>query len=111
MATQAHQEKGGLIAIQLNHDGSEASILWERNDIRNPLSGIMIEDNLLFTSIYRKNDWLSLDPLTGETKASWTGPLHGNLTYADERLYILSHDGDVGLGRVTQDTIEILGTF
>lgn len=45
MAAETYDGEGGFIAIQLSEDGSSATVLWERKDIRNALSGFIIRNN------------------------------------------------------------------
>ena len=92
MASEASKVKGGFIAIELNKDGSDAKILWNKGDLRNMLSGFIILDNYIYSSMYRQNDWHCINALTGETVYTWKGG-YGSITYADNRFYILGSMG------------------
>ena len=85
--------KGGFIAIKLNGNGSDASILWKRN-LSNLMAGFIIKDNVLYTSTYRKKMWHCLNALTGETIYTWEGG-DGTISFADNRFYILGTMGSI----------------
>jgi len=111
MATDSYNNEGGIVAIELNDDGSEASILWERKDIRNLLNGFIVRENLLFTPTYRKKDWQSLDIETGETVYTWTGYVDGTITYADSLYYVLANDGKVLLCENAEGGLHTISSF
>jgi outer membrane protein assembly factor BamB len=111
MATDAHNNEGGIISIALNDSGTEAQIHWERNDIRNLLNGFIVHDNLLFTPAYRKKDWQCLDAETGQTIHTWTGYVDGTLTYADGLFYVLANDGEVRLCRNSETGFNTISSF
>lgn len=95
MATDAIRKEGGIMAIELNSDGSKASPLWQRTDIRNLLNGFIIQDDLLFGSFYMRNDWYCLDVETGKTVSTWKGYPYGTITFADGQYFVLTNDGNV----------------
>lgn len=111
MATDAYKNEGGIIAIALNPEGNEAHILWERKDIRNLLNGFIVDDNLLYTPMYRKSDWQSLDVQTGQTVDTWEGYVDGTLTIADGLFYVLANDGKVLLCEDTGTGLHAISSF
>lgn len=111
MATDAYKNKGGIIAIQLNTEGNEAHILWERKDIRNLLNGFIVHEGLLFTPTYRKKDWQCLNVETGQTKYTWKGYVDGTLTFADGLFYVMANDGKVLLCKSSDTEFQTISSF
>lgn len=111
MATDAYNNEGGFIAIELNTKGNKAKMLWERRDIRNLLNGFIVHDDLLFTPTYRKKNWQALDVGTGKTVSTWEGYVDGTLTYADGLFYVLANDGQVLLCENTDKGFEAISSF
>lgn len=109
-ANKSDTTKGGFMAIELNEDGSDANVLWQRN-LSNLMSGYMVIDNNLYTSTYRKNEWFCLDALTGETKYTWDGYDYGTISYADKRFYVLSTDGNVLLCEAKENEFKTISNF
>lgn len=112
MGVDLYEDKGGINAIELSRDGKEADVLWEWRDIRNPMSGAMIQNDRLYTSVYRKKDWMYLDALNGNTLAQWEGKgTGGNIIYADDRFYILSMDGYISLWKESEPVLDSISNF
>lgn len=112
MAANSINEQGeGIIAIEMNQDGTEASVLWQRKDIRNLLSGIIINNDRLYTAVYRKKEWFMINPSNGQTIAQWEGPMYGNITISDDHFYLLSADGQVSLCKESDSGLETVSSF
>jgi outer membrane protein assembly factor BamB len=110
MASEALNGKGGFIAIEITNDGSEATILWEREDFRNMLSGFIIRDNYIYSSTYREDDWHCLNALSGETKYTWKGG-YGTISFADNRFYILANMGAAVLCEGSPEEFNTISIF
>ncbi|NQU54541.1 MAG: PQQ-binding-like beta-propeller repeat protein [Bacteroidetes bacterium] len=110
MASEALKGKGGFVAIELSEDGSAATILWKRGDLRNMLSGFIILDNYIYSSIYMEDNWHCLNALTGETEYTWKDN-YGSISYADNRFYILGNMGDVALWEGSPQEFKTISIF
>jgi outer membrane protein assembly factor BamB len=107
--SKSDSTKGGFIAIKLNEDGTNASILWRRN-LSNLMAGYVVKDTCLYTSIYRKKVWYCLNALTGETEYTWEGS-EGTISYADNRFYILGTMGSILLCEGSSKDFKTVGKF
>lgn len=107
----AGEGKGGIIAVELNKDGSEASIKWQRKDIPNHLSGMIVQDSILFTCGDRRKPWHCLNTENGDTLYTWEDFPYGNISYADGLFYVLANEGEILLCSGTAESFDIISRF
>lgn len=111
MSGAAGEDKGGFIAIELNRDGTDARIKWQRTDIPNNLSGFMINDTCIFSTGGRRAPWQCYHAQTGETLGTWEDFSEGNISFADKRYYILTQKGEVLLCKAAEKVLTVVSRF
>lgn len=101
----------GLLALDLSSDGKSVKQLFRNENYKNLMGGIVILDGIIYGSAYRKNDWFSIDALSGEGKVISSDLTGGVIVYAENLFYCYSEKGEVALVKMSPNSFEIISKF
>jgi outer membrane protein assembly factor BamB len=87
----------GSAKLELNSDGSKASIAWRNQSLDSRMGGAVLLDGYLYGSGDRHRAWKCLDWETGDTTWTSTALAKGNVIYADGMLYCYTERGELAL--------------
>lgn len=75
------------------------------------MGGIVLIEDVIYGSTYRKDQWFAIDPSTGEEIILTEDFGCGVIVYAEGQFYLYSEDGEVALVNMNRDTFELKGKF
>jgi outer membrane protein assembly factor BamB len=101
----------GLLALELSSDGKSVKQLFRNENYKNLMGGIVILDGTIYGSAYRKNNWFSIDALSGEEKVISSDFSGGVIVYAENLFYCYSEEGEVALVKMNPNSFEIISKF
>ncbi|MBW6536892.1 MAG: PQQ-binding-like beta-propeller repeat protein [Mariniphaga sp.] len=104
-------QSSGIVALQLSEDGKSVKQKWRNESFKNLMGGIVLIDDVIYGSTYRKNEWSAIDASTGEEKILSENFGGGVVVYADGLFYLYSEAGEVALVKMDWNTFEIKGRF
>ena len=104
-------QSSGIVALALSEDGKSVEKKWRNESFRNLMGGIVLTDDVIYGSTYRKNQWFAIDPTTGNQMILTEDFGFGVIVYAEGRFYLYSEDGEVALVNMNRDTFELIGKF
>ncbi|WP_321316152.1 PQQ-binding-like beta-propeller repeat protein [Labilibaculum sp.] len=100
----------GTVKMKLSEDGSQITEVWRNKDLDNIMGGAVKLNGKIIASGQRKKVWKSVDAETGETKDSLDFG-RGSTIAADGMLYCYNEKGEVGLVKVTPESMELVSEF
>jgi len=107
-----HKEgNSGLLALELSSDGKSVKQLFRNENYRNLMGGIVLLDGTIYGSAYRKNNWFSIDALSGKEKLISSDLMGGVIVYAENLFYCYSEKGEVALVKMSPNSFEIISKF
>ncbi len=104
-------QNSGFLALELSDDGKQVTQLWRNESFQNLMGGVVVLNNVLYSSFHRKNEWHAIDASTGKEK-KLSGDFGGGvIVYADGHFYLYSEAGEVALVKMDRNTFDIHGRF
>lgn len=92
----ASEEHGqGTVRLRLSENGESLTEVWRNPQVINVFEGFVVCDNRLYTTMENRK-LLSLDTETGRIRHSVRAE-SGSIVYADQKLIIYGHNGNVQL--------------
>jgi outer membrane protein assembly factor BamB len=104
-------QSSGIVALKLSDDGRSVEQKWRNESFQNLMGGIVLIDDMIYGSTYRKNEWSAIDASTGEEEILSEEFGGGVIIYADGLFYLYSEAGEVALVKMDRNTFEIKGRF
>jgi outer membrane protein assembly factor BamB len=100
----------GTVKMKVSEDGSQITEVWRNKDLDNIMGGAVKLNGKIIASGHRKKVWKSVDAETGETKDSLDFG-RGATIAADGMLYCYNEKGEVGLVKLTPESMELVSEF
>jgi outer membrane protein assembly factor BamB len=104
-------KSSGIVALELSEDGKSVEKKWRNESFRNLMGGIVLIEDVIYGSTYRKDQWSAIDPSTGGEMILTEDFGYGVIVYAEGLFYLYSEDGEVALVNMDRDTFKIKGKF
>jgi outer membrane protein assembly factor BamB len=108
--TAPHTEDSRLYRIKDNAGKVDVEEVWS-TDLDTCHGGVVLVGDALYGSWYSKRGWACLDAGTGKLRYETRTLAKGSVLYADNRLYVLSEEGEMALLRPTATAFEFAGQF
>lgn len=100
----------GTVKMKISEDGSQITEVWRNKELDNIMGGAVKLNGKIIASGHRKKVWKSVDAETGETRDTLSFG-RGATIAADGMLYCYNERGQVGLVKVTPDSMELVSKF
>ncbi|WP_320018749.1 PQQ-binding-like beta-propeller repeat protein [Labilibaculum manganireducens] len=100
----------GTVKMKVSEDGSQITEVWRNKDLDNIMGGAVKLNGKIIASGHRKKVWKSVDAETGETRDTLSFG-RGSTIAADGMLYCYNERGQVGLVKVTPESMELVSKF
>jgi len=105
-------EHGRAYRLIANEKGIAAKHLWTNLSLDTVTGSGVLVDGVLFSAGYKKSKWwFAVDWQTGKTKYELKDFTTGAAIHADDRLYCLDEQANVGLLKIEPNTLKITGRF
>ena len=106
-----YAELGRLYRLRADSRGIAAQHAWSCPLDTVTGSGVLVDGTLLAAGYRKPKSWFAVDWKTGQTKDQLDELTTGAAIHADGRLYVLDEAGRVGLLKLEQDGMKIVGRF
>jgi len=100
----------GTVKMKVSEDGSQITEVWRNKELDNIMGGAVKLNGKIIASGHRKKVWKSIDAETGETRDTLKFG-RGATIAADSMLYCYNERGQVGLVKVTPESMELVSKF
>ncbi|WP_461643265.1 PQQ-binding-like beta-propeller repeat protein [Labilibaculum euxinus] len=100
----------GTVKMKVSEDGSQITEVWRNKELDNIMGGAVKLNGKIIASGHRKKVWKSVDAETGETRDTLSFG-RGSTIAADGMLYCYNERGQVGLVKVTPESMELVSKF
>ncbi len=105
-------EHGRAYRLVANEKGIAANHAWTNLSLDTVTGSGVLVDGVLFSAGYKKSKWwFAVDWKTGKTKYELKDFTTGAAIHADNRLYCLDEQANVGLLKIEPNTLKIMGRF
>ncbi|MBK8883167.1 MAG: PQQ-binding-like beta-propeller repeat protein [Bacteroidales bacterium] len=105
------ETNSGLVALKLSEDGKRVSVEWRNESFRNLIGGIIISDNHIYGSMYRKGTWSCLRTSDGQTLYSSDKLGDGSIIMDEGLFYCYSEKGEVALVNANPVSFNVISRF
>jgi outer membrane protein assembly factor BamB len=105
------ETNSGLVALKLSEDGKRVSVEWRNESFRNLIGGIIVSDNHIYGSMYRKGTWSCLRTTDGKILYTSDKLGDGNIIMAEGLFYCYSEKGEVALVNATPVSFNVISKF
>ena len=101
----------GHVMIKLSDDAKSAEVGWRNEELFNLMGGIILHEGSLYSSIYRKKGWFSIDAATGKLNYMSEKISGGVQIFADGRFYCYGTDGVLRLVEAGETDCRVISSF
>jgi hypothetical protein len=109
--TAPYSDDARLYRIHNSTGGVDVEEVWDTK-LDTCHGGVVLREDALYGSWYRAGKgWACLDANTGAVRFESNALAKGSVLYADNRLYVLSEEGEMALLRPTRSAFEFEGRF
>ncbi len=109
--TAPNTDEAGLYRLRTSPTGVDIERVWQTK-LDTCQGGVVRVGNALYGSWYAAGKgWACLDANTGKVRFQTSAMAKGAALYADNRLYVLSEEGEVALLRASDSAFEFEGRF
>jgi len=105
------QKNCGLVALKLSEDGKKVTTLWRNENFKNLMGGIIVKDDHIYGSMYRKGLWCCIRTTDGQILYSSNKLGDGNIIMSDGLFYCYSEKGEVALVNATPASFSVVSKF
>ena len=104
-------EDNGLVSIILSGDGKTASVEWRNQKFTNLMGGVVVMNDYIIGSEYRKRGWSIISSSSGEIMHKSDTLGNGVVIWADDRFYCYTEDGVMALVDAGPGQFNLKGSF
>jgi outer membrane protein assembly factor BamB len=108
--TAPHTDDARLYRLLASANGVTTEEVWSTK-LDTCHGGVILLRDALYGSWYGKKGWACVDAKTGAVRYESNALAKGSVLYADNRLYVLSEEGEMALLEPTESAFEFRGRF
>ncbi len=101
----------GLVAVKLSEDGKSAGIEWRNENFRNLMGGIIVTDDHIYGSMYRKGSWCCLKATDGKFCIHPITLVTATSSWLKACFYCYSEKGEVALVNANPVSFNVISKF